>query len=170
MVRVAPRRGLSSAPLCRCRAFLRGFHPKAEIAYRVPSILAFACILWCLFVFIRTRSGPGIAFVCAVLPLFTQIYWRYSAEARSYECVVACVAMALVCYQRAGQKRWVIGLAASLFATGAFHYYGFFVARAVLGGRLLHAIQTTHRSLGCLARDLSGFLPARSGLSDFAAN
>lgn len=133
--------------------------PKAEIAYRVPSILAFACILWCLFVFIRTRSGPGIAFVCAVLPLFTEVYEKYAAEARSYECVVACIAAALVCYQRVDQKRWVIGLAASLFGAGAFHYYGFFVLVPFLAAEFLHAIRTRALRRGVWLAIFSGFLP-----------
>jgi hypothetical protein len=133
--------------------------PKAEIAYRVPSILACACILWCLFVFIRARSGPGIAFACAVLPLFTQIYWRYSVEARSYECVVACAAVALVCYQRADQKRWVIGLAVSLFAVGAFHYYGFFVLAPFLAAEFVQTIRIHAVRWGVWLAIFSGFLP-----------
>ncbi len=157
----ALRHAEDSAPLLYVvvEHFCAAFILKAEIAYRVPSILAFACILWCLFVFIRTRSGPGIAFVCAVLPLFTQLYWRYAAEARSYECVVACIAMALVCYQRAGQKRWVIALAASLFAAGAFHYYGFFVLVPFLAAEFLHAIQTRAVRWGVWLAIFSGFLP-----------
>ena len=133
--------------------------PRAEIAYRVPSILACACILWCLFVFIRTRSGPGVAFVCAALPLFTQIYWRYSVEARSYECVVACTAIALVCYQRVDQERWVIGLAASLFAAGAFHYYGFFVLAPFFVAEFVQAIKTRAVRWGVWLAIASGFLP-----------
>jgi hypothetical protein len=133
--------------------------PRAEIAYRVPSILACACILWCLFVFIRTRSSPGVAFVCAALPLFTQIYWRYSVEARSYECVVACAAAALVCYQRLENKRWVIGLAASLFAAEAFHYYAFFVFAPFLVAELIHAIKTRVVRRHVWLAIFSGFLP-----------
>ena len=133
--------------------------PRAEIAYRVPSILACACILWCLFVFIRTRSGPRVAFVCAALPLFTQIYWRYSVEARSYECVVACTAIALVCYQRVDQGRWVIGLAASLFAAGAFHYYGFFLLAPFCAAEFVQVIRTRTVRWGVWLAIASGFLP-----------
>ena len=133
--------------------------PKAEIAYRVPSILACACILWCLFVFIRTRSGPGVAFVCAALPLFTQIYWRYSVEARSYECVVACTAIAVVCYQRLEQNGWVIGLAASLFAAGAFHYYGFFVLAPFFAAEFVQAMRTRTIRWGVWLAITAGFLP-----------
>jgi hypothetical protein len=133
--------------------------PKAEIAYRAPSILAFACILWCLFVFVRTRSGAGLAFVCAVLPLFTQIYWRYSVEARSYECVVACIAMALVCYQRVEQKRWLIGLAASLLAAEAFHYYGFFIFASFFAAEFLHAMRAHAVRQGVWLAIFAGFLP-----------
>ncbi len=72
---------------------------------------------------------------------------------------VACIAMALVCYQRAGQKRWVVALAASLFAAGAFHYYGFFVLVPFLAAEFLHAIQTRAVRWGVWLAIFSGFLP-----------
>lgn len=135
------------------------FIPKAEIAYRLPSILGFACILWCLFVFIRTRSGPGIAFVCSVLPLFTQLYWRYSVEARSYEAVVACIAIALVCYQRVERKRWAIGFAASLLAAEAFHYYAFFMFAAFFAAEFVYAVQNRAVRRRVWLALFLGFLP-----------
>jgi hypothetical protein len=157
----ALRHAADSAPLLYvlvehvCAALI----PRPEIGYRAPSILAFACILWCLFVFIRTRSGPGVAFVCAVLPLFTQLYWRYAAEARSYECVVACVAIALVCYQRVEEKRWLIGLAASLFAAGALHYYGFFTLAPFFAAEFLYALKAHAVRRGVWLAIFAGFLP-----------
>jgi hypothetical protein len=122
--------------------------PNTAIAYRVPSIIGFAGILWCLFVFIRTRSGPGIGFVCALLPTITELYSRYAIEARSYELVVACVAIALVCYQRSEQTRWVVALAGSLLAAGAF-----------LSAEFLYAVRTRIIRWRVWCAILSGFVP-----------
>jgi hypothetical protein len=133
--------------------------PNAEIAYRAASILAFACSIWCLFVFIRTRSGAGIALVSAVLPIFTQFYSVYAVEARSYEIVVACVAIGMVCYQRAGQGRWTVAFAASLFAAGAFHYYGFFAVVPFLCAELVFAVEIRAVRWRVWLAILSGFIP-----------
>ena len=137
-----------------CAAFV----PNAEIAYRLPSILGFACVLWCLFVFVRTRCGSAIAFVCALLPTLTELYSRYAIEARSYELVVACVAIALVCYQRSEHPRWVVALAASLFAAGAFHYYGFFTLVPFICAEGVNATRT-HIRWRVWCAILSGFVP-----------
>ncbi len=100
--------------------------PNQEIAYRVPAILGFACVLWCLFVFIRRRSGATVAFLCALLPMLTPLYKPYAIEARGYSLVVACISIALVCYQRAPRWPWVLLMAICLMAAEAFHYYAFF--------------------------------------------
>lgn len=97
-----------------------------EIAYRFPSILGFACVLWCLFVFIKRRSGPTVALLCTVVPILTPLYKPYAIEARGYSLVVACIAIALVCYQRAPRWPWVSLMALSLMGAEAFHYYGLF--------------------------------------------
>jgi uncharacterized membrane protein len=109
-----------------------------EVAYRLPSIAAFCCILWCVFVFMRRQSGPTIAFVCTALLMMTSLYKTYAIEARPYCLVAACFALAFVCYQRAARLGWVLLLAVSLMAAQSFHYYAvlgvaaFGVAEAVL--------------------------------------
>ncbi|HEX4074150.1 MAG TPA: hypothetical protein VHX49_01990 [Candidatus Acidoferrales bacterium] len=100
--------------------------PNAEIAYRLPSILGFACVLWCVFVFVRRRYGASVAFLCAVVPMLTPLYKPYAIEARGYSLVVACISIALLCYQRASRWPWVLLMTLSLIAAEAFHYYAFF--------------------------------------------
>ena len=100
--------------------------PNVQIGLRLPSILGFACTLLCVFTFIRRRSGGVIALVCTAILLLTVLFDPYATDARPYSMVVACVALALVCYQRVPETHWVIALGLSLLAAGALHYYAVF--------------------------------------------
>lgn len=106
--------------------FIVSFIPNEHVALRIPSIAAFACVLWCLFVFIRRRSGALVAAVAAMVPLVTILWEFYAEDARSYGLFVACIAVALVCYQRAPERRWMIAMGASLLLGECFHYYALF--------------------------------------------
>lgn len=101
------------------------FHNK-EIALRLPAILAFPCTLVCVFVFVKKRSGELIAFLCAFLLLSTILFERYAVEARPYSMLVACIAFALVCYQRLPSLFWTAMLGISLALAQALHYYAVF--------------------------------------------
>jgi 4-amino-4-deoxy-L-arabinose transferase-like glycosyltransferase len=101
------------------------FHNK-EIALRLPAILAFSCTLVCVFVFVKKRGGELIAFLCAFLLLSTILFERYAVEARPYSMVVACIAFALVCYQRLPSLFWTAMLGISLALAQALHYYAVF--------------------------------------------
>jgi 4-amino-4-deoxy-L-arabinose transferase-like glycosyltransferase len=97
-----------------------------HISYRIPSILGFACATFCLYSFIRKKSGGIVALACAMIPLFTLLFDPYSVEARPYSMMVACISIALVCYQRAPSVRWMILMGASFALAEAFHYYSVF--------------------------------------------
>jgi hypothetical protein len=98
----------------------------AEVAYRLPSVLAFCCVLWCMFVFVRRHNGAVVAFLCSAALILTPLNYPYAVEARPYEVLVACIAFALVCYQRAGRLVWVVLLGCALVAAQCLHYYAFF--------------------------------------------
>jgi 4-amino-4-deoxy-L-arabinose transferase-like glycosyltransferase len=100
--------------------------PSVQIGLRLPSILGFGCTLLCVFIFIRRRSGGVIALVCAAILLLTVLFDPYATDARPYSMVVACIALSLVCYQRAPETRWVIAMALSLLAAEAMHYFAVF--------------------------------------------
>ena len=59
-------------------------------------MIGFGCVLICLFVFVRRRSGGIYGLLSAGLALLTTLYMTYAVEARSYSLVTACVAIALV--------------------------------------------------------------------------
>ena len=102
------------------------FVPNPQIAYRLPSVVGFGLVVGCLFVFIRKRAGSICAFLCTLIPLLTPLYGRYASEARSYSLLVACISLALICYQRAPKQFWIVLLGLALFCAEAFHYYAFF--------------------------------------------
>ncbi|HKI12202.1 MAG TPA: glycosyltransferase family 39 protein [Candidatus Acidoferrum sp.] len=124
----AVTRGLDAMPpgLYLVERAALGFLKKKEIALRLPSILAFPCTLICVFVYAKKRSGEVVAFLCVLLLLTTSLFHTYLIEARPYGMLMACIAFALVCYQRLPSLRWAALLGISLLLAESFHYYAVF--------------------------------------------
>src|SRR4029077_6697684 len=99
------------------------FAKNQEIALRAPSIIGFACAFIFVFVYVRRRSGNWIALACSAVLIRTILFSRYAIEARPYSLVVACVAMALVCYQHAPETRRVIFMGQMWGLATAFHLH-----------------------------------------------
>jgi hypothetical protein len=97
-----------------------------HIAFRLPSIVGFAIIFWCVFLVVKARSNSTVALVCTAAILMTTLYEPYATEARPYSMVAACIAFALVCYQRAPATRWMCLLGISLALSEGLHYYAIF--------------------------------------------
>jgi len=100
--------------------------PNQEIAYRLPSILAFCCTIFFVFVFVGRWCSAPCALLCAALPLLSILYHTYAVEARGYALSVAFIAAALVCYQRADALQWALLMGISVAGASASHYYGVF--------------------------------------------
>jgi uncharacterized membrane protein len=60
-----------------------------EIALRSPAILASPCILICIYVYAKKRSGEVVACLCALLLLGTNLFHTYLIDARAYSMVLA---------------------------------------------------------------------------------
>ena len=104
------------------------FIPNQEIALRLPSVLAFCCLLICTLCFLSGDAAVAfVALVCAAMPLITVLYDTYATEARPYLLVTAFVSLAMVCYQRAPATRWMVLMGVSFAAAQAVHYYTIFV-------------------------------------------
>jgi len=97
-----------------------------EFALRLPSVLAFAITLICVFVYAKRRWTEVSALGCAACLLATAAFQRYAAEARAYSMLLAFIALALVCYDRLPSRIWTIGLGLSLLLAEAVHYYAIF--------------------------------------------
>jgi len=94
-----------------------------QISYRLLSVLGFSCTVACLFLLIRKRSGSVNALFCAAIPLLTLLYDPYAVEARPYALVVACLSIALLCYDRAPEVKWMLLMGLSLALAENLHYY-----------------------------------------------
>jgi|HubBroStandDraft_2_1064218.scaffolds.fasta_scaffold02490_4 hypothetical protein len=97
-----------------------------QIALRMPSILAFPCIAVCVFAYLRARCSAPVSFLCTVLLLLTTLFSNYAINARGYSMVIACIALALVSYQRIPSPFWSVMLTISLALAEALHYYAIF--------------------------------------------
>src|SRR5208337_4725202 len=93
---------------------------------RLPSILAMDCTLICMFLYMNKCSGTLVAFLCTLLLLSTSIFIPQAVNARSYSMLVACIAFALVCYQRLPSLLWAALLGLSLALAQSLHYYAIF--------------------------------------------
>jgi 4-amino-4-deoxy-L-arabinose transferase-like glycosyltransferase len=97
-----------------------------NIGYRLLSLLAFVCTVILLYVFVKTRNGAAPALISACFLLTTALFTFYAAEARPYSLLTGCIAMALVCYQRAPASPWVGAMFVSLLLACSIHYYAVF--------------------------------------------
>jgi len=97
-----------------------------HIGYRLLPALGFLCTLILVYVFVKTQNGAVPALVCASLLLMTPLFTIYAAEARPYSPLTACIAIALVCYQRVPNALWVSGMFLSLLLASSLHYYAVF--------------------------------------------
>jgi hypothetical protein len=146
--------------------------PNAHIALRLPSILGFAAVLLCVFAFVRKRSNGAIALLCSALLFLSALYQPYATEARPYGLEVACIALALVCYQRAPALGWVFLLGCNLFLAETLHYYAIFAvvpfaaAEAAFLLRNRNMRWTVWIALACSFLPLAVFWPL---LSNFRA-
>jgi hypothetical protein len=121
-------RGLDSPPpgfYVVEREFI-GLLQNKQIALRLASILAFPCTLLCVFVYVKKRSGEAIGLICALLLLLTSLFHSHAADARPYSMMVACISIALVCYQRVPSPVWTILLGLSLTLAQSLHHYAVF--------------------------------------------
>ena len=100
--------------------------PNEHIGYRLLPILGFVCTVILLYVFVKARNGATWALVCASLLLLTPLFTVYATEARPYTPLTASIAMAMVCYQRAGAAPWVSGMFFSLLLAASLHYFAVF--------------------------------------------
>ncbi len=117
------------------------------VSIRLPEILAFWVMCLCLFYFVAKRSSALFGFVAMLLPLMMGTYYRYyPTEARAYALVLGFAAFALLCWRWAieGQHRRLAlaGLAASLAAAIACHYYAVLVLVPFGLGEVVRALKS----------------------------
>lgn len=86
-----------------------GLCANQQVALRLPAALGLVCALLCLFVFARKHCGDLLALVCAGGLFVSCVFQTYAQETRPYSLVMALIAFAMVCYQRAESAARVAG-------------------------------------------------------------
>jgi hypothetical protein len=129
------------------------------VAYRLPSIVAFSFTLMCVYAFVRRRSGPIRGLLCASVLLVTPLFWLYADEARPYSMLLACIAFAMVCYQRAPGPGWTLGLFLSLTVAMSLHYYAMLAFVPFFTAEFFFALQAKRLRLGVWAALLLALAP-----------
>ncbi len=130
-----------------------------HIAFRLPSIVGFAIVVLCVFLVVKTRSNPAVAFVCTAALFMTSIYEPYATEARPYSLVAACISFGLLCYQRAPATRWMCFLGISLALAEALHYYAIFSIVPFCAAEGAFLLRTRQFRLKVWLALICGFLP-----------
>ena len=140
------------------RLFLR-VSTNPQVTLRLPSILAFCCVLTCVFFFVKKRASPGQALMCSLLLLNSSLYLIFAGQARPYGLVAAGVAFAMVCYQRVAKPLWTVLLFFSLALTVSLHYYAIFALGAFITGEAIYCWATRKARIGVWAAIFAGALP-----------
>ena len=98
-----------------------------QVSLRLPSVIATAIAMLCVYLFARRKQGEWVALACALALMATSLLHVYGANARPYSLVMACYAFAMLCYQRLPSWRYAVLLGLSLALAESLYYY------AVLG-------------------------------------
>lgn len=108
-----------------------------HLAFRLPALVGFYCVPFCLYLFVARRAGVMGGLVAALVPILSG-FQGYVTEARPYALEVGFLALAMVCWQRIETSRWFsVPMGLCLAGAVASHYYGvltipaFFLAEAV---------------------------------------
>ena len=119
-----------------------------ELAIRMPSILGFGVMLVAVYAFLVPRAGVPVAFAIATLIQASPIQF-YEVEARPYGFLIGCMAVALLCWQRAadpgrsGGRAWaLVGITVALSAALGSHYFAGLSVACLLVGELERTLRT----------------------------
>jgi Dolichyl-phosphate-mannose-protein mannosyltransferase len=114
-----------------------------HLSIRLPEILGFWLMSFCLFCFVVRRLPALYGFVAMLFPLVTQGY-NYAYEARPYALVLGFSGLALLCWQSAADGRYrkvsLLGLAVSLAAAISSHYYAVLLFLPLALGEIVRSV------------------------------
>ena len=119
---------------------LRSVVSSDSLLIRLPSTIGFFLMCVCIFVFVR-KHVPSLYAMLAALTV-VRIAWPYAFEGRVYGIELGCISMALICWQtvdKTAKARTNVGLAISLAAAIAFHYFAALVICALFAGELIRS-------------------------------
>ncbi len=124
-----------------------GVFGATAFALRLPALLGFLLMQFCLYFFVRNMAGQSAGLVAMAIPALTWTMY-YSAEGRPYGVLLGSYAMAALCWQVASRRgdaglarAWsLVGLTIALIATLNIHFYGVLLLIAVCGAELVRTV------------------------------
>jgi len=133
--RAIPGDGSPPLNFLLARACMKVLGP-TELAVRLPAIVAFACALGAVYLFVRRRFGVVNA-LFAVLVLSLSGMADFAAEARPYALLLGFTGLILLCWQAATEDTRprlvpLIGVALGVAGVIASHHYGVIYAGIAL--------------------------------------
>ena len=147
------------------------------LALRLPELLAFALLCFCLFHIVSRRTSPVYGFIAMLFPFMTTAF-NYASDARAYALVLAFSAFGLLCWIWAteGRRRVLAlaGLAVSLAAAISCHYYAVLSLFPIGLGEVVRSFRRKRMDVGvwlALLLSLSpllAFLPLIEGARKYA--
>jgi len=97
-----------------------------HLAHRLPSIVGLVVTMIAVYLFLSRRMTRAAALVGAAFLLVTPL-GEYATEARPYALMIGCLAVAMLCWQRADDAKWyAVPLAVALAGSVSLHYYAVF--------------------------------------------
>jgi hypothetical protein len=143
------------------------FGPMA-FALRLPALLGYLLMQFCLYFFVRNLVGTGetarrAGLIAMAIPALTWTLY-YSAEGRPYGLLLGSYAAAALCWQIAARRKdrgeprtWpLVGLALALALTLNVHFYGILLLIAICGAELLRTAARRKLDGGMLAAIAAG--------------
>ncbi|RXH55248.1 glycosyltransferase family 39 protein [Granulicella sibirica] len=116
-----------------------------SLGARLPSILGFLLMQWCLFVFVRRLAGVWAGWFAMIFPLATYTL-HYAAQGRPYGWLLGMYGAALVCWQAAARREdegidedrfWIlVGLGAALVGAITSHFFGLLILIPICAAEL----------------------------------
>lgn len=144
---------------------LYGLLPRTELVTRLPAIAGVWVMMLCMFAYVARGCGTRAAWVALLFPTST-LALVYAAEGRPYGLLLGVSALALVCWQAigrastpAGRGLARLGLAASLAASVASHYFAVLVFIPIGLGELARGRERRRVDRGTWAATLLGLSP-----------
>jgi 4-amino-4-deoxy-L-arabinose transferase-like glycosyltransferase len=113
-----------------------------HLSVRLPSILAFAVLVVCVYWFAARHCGVACAWF-SIFFLLANNVTAYAYEARPYALVLAFGALGMVCWQHATERRntlALVALAASLALALSSHYYAVLLFVPLAAGEMAHSL------------------------------
>lgn len=146
-----------------------------ELAFRSVSLVAFWLGVWCLYRFVRRRTGAIYGLVALLVP-FSTLTYELAYEGRYQALVFACAGLSLLSWQAAaeGSRAWAAILAASLAAGIYADYNAVLLFAPVVVGEAVRNLYNRRLdkrvwvALAAAAASLAGLLPLIEAVRQFA--